>query len=112
MERMRSVMAQTNFGFEKVERLAGNIGYLDLRGFLPPQMMGDTAAAAMTFLANANALIIDLRENGGGSPDAVTLLFSVSYPPAGRNLGRRQTLYVSLVRQASYCFSCVNRSLA
>jgi C-terminal processing protease CtpA/Prc len=78
---MRRTMAQTNFGFEKLERLAGNIGYLDLRGFPPPQMMGDTAAAAMTFLANMEALIIDLRQNGGGSPDAVALMASYLMGP-------------------------------
>ena len=58
-----------------MERLAGNVGYLDLRRLLPPPMMGDTAAAAMTW-ANADALIIDLRQNGGGDPDAVTLMAS------------------------------------
>jgi C-terminal processing protease CtpA/Prc len=78
---MRGVMAQTNFGFEKVERLAGNIGYLDLRGFLPPEIMGDTAAAAMSFLSYSDALIIDLRQNGGGSPDGVALLVSYLVPP-------------------------------
>jgi C-terminal processing protease CtpA/Prc len=61
---------------EKVERLAGNIGYLDLRGFMPPEVMGDTAAAAMSFLSNTAALIIDLRQNGGGSPEAVSLMAS------------------------------------
>ena len=81
VERMRRTMAQTNFGFEKLERLAGNIGYLDLRGFPPPQLMGDTAAAAMTFLANMEALIIDLRQNGGGSPDAVALMASYLMGP-------------------------------
>jgi retinol-binding protein 3 len=75
-ERMRAAQAPRNFGFEKVERLAGNIGYLDLRAFMPPSMMGDTAAAAMTFLSNTDALIIDLRQNGGGSPDAVSFIAS------------------------------------
>jgi hypothetical protein len=85
VERMRGIMSQTNFGFEKIERLAGNIGYLDLRGFGPPQMMGDTAAAAMTVLANADALIIDLRQNGGGTPDGVALMASyVMGPQAAR----------------------------
>lgn len=81
VERARSALAQTNFGFEKVERLAGNIGYLDLRAFAPPQFMGDTAAAAMNFLANTDAVIIDLRQNGGGSPDAVALLSSYLVGP-------------------------------
>jgi len=76
IDRQRAALKQTNFGFEKVERLAGNIGYLDLRAFMPPALMGETAAAAMTFLGNAQALIIDLRQNGGGSPDGVALIAS------------------------------------
>lgn len=55
-----------NHGFEKVERLEGNIGYLDLRVFAPTEMAGDVAAAAMTLLAQSDALIVDLRNNGGG----------------------------------------------
>ena len=66
-ERARAQMALNNFGFEKVERLPGNIGYLDLRAFMPPMFVGETAAAAMTFLANTDAVIVDLRQNGGGS---------------------------------------------
>jgi C-terminal processing protease CtpA/Prc len=58
--------AHLNHGFEQVRRLEGNIGYLDLRVFAPPPMAGDVAAAAMTLLAQSDALIIDLRENGGG----------------------------------------------
>ena len=76
IDRQRAALKQINFGFEKVERLAGNIGYLDLRGFMPPTLMGETAAAAMTFLGGAQALIIDLRQNGGGSPDAVSWIAS------------------------------------
>src|SRR5262245_9873180 len=52
-----------NFRFERVERLRGNVGYLDLRGFVQPEIAGETAAAAMTFLARADALIVDLRRN-------------------------------------------------
>jgi hypothetical protein len=75
-QRRRAQMGRGNFGFEKVERLDGNIGYLDLRGFTDAEAGGDTAAAAMTFLANTDALIIDLRQNGGGSPAMVALLCS------------------------------------
>jgi hypothetical protein len=71
----------SNFGFEKVERLEGNIGYLDLRGFHRAEFGGDTATAAMTFLANTDALIIDLRENGGGSPSMVSLISSYLFGP-------------------------------
>jgi CubicO group peptidase (beta-lactamase class C family) len=75
-ERARAFAAKRNFGFEKVERLAGNIGYLDLRGFEDPSLALDTAAAAMNFLANTDAMIVDLRQNGGGNPETVAFICS------------------------------------
>jgi retinol-binding protein 3 len=66
--------ARDNFGFQKVEILMGNVGYLDLRGFMPPEFAGPTAVGAMNFLANSDALIIDLRNNGGGTPEMIQLL--------------------------------------
>ncbi|MES2297290.1 MAG: S41 family peptidase [Pseudomonadota bacterium] len=65
-----------NFGFEKFERLDQNIAYLELRGFIDPTGAENTVAAAMGMVANADALIIDLRRNGGGSPAMVALLSS------------------------------------
>jgi hypothetical protein len=75
-ERMRKAMAINNFGFEKLERLPGNIGYLDLRGFNPAAIGGEKATAAMTFLADCDAVIVDLRQNGGGDPAMVQLIAS------------------------------------
>ncbi|HWQ31267.1 MAG TPA: serine hydrolase [Blastocatellia bacterium] len=75
-QRYREMAARRNFSFEKVERLSGNIGYLDLRGFEDPELAAETASAAMTFLANTDALIVDLRQNGGGDPAMVALLSS------------------------------------
>ncbi len=75
-EQYRAQASQRNYGFEKVERLSGNIGYLDFRGFEDPELAGETAAAALTFLANTDALIIDLRQNGGGDPAMVALVSS------------------------------------
>ncbi len=75
-EQMRQMAGKRNFSFEKVERLSGNIGYLDFRGFENPELAGETAAAAMTFLANTDALIIDLRQNGGGDPAMVAFVSS------------------------------------
>ncbi len=68
--------ARVNYGFDKVARLEGNVGYLKMQGFMPAALGGEVAAAAMTFLASTDALIIDLRENGGGDPEMVALITS------------------------------------
>ena len=65
-----------NFGFRKVEQLPGNIGYLDFRVFLSPDQAGATAVAAMNFLAYCDAIIVDLRQNGGGDPAQIQLISS------------------------------------
>ena len=62
--------AHLNHGIERIERLAGNIVLLDLRVFPPADMAGDVFSAAMTVAAQGDALIIDLRRNGGGSETA------------------------------------------
>jgi len=65
-----------NFGFRKVEQLEGNIGYLDFRMFASPDQAGPTAIAAMNFLAYCDAVIVDLRQNGGGDPAQIQLICS------------------------------------
>jgi hypothetical protein len=77
-ERVRFVEEERrrNFGFERVERLTGNVGYLDLRSFSGVAEAGETGVAAMNFLANTDALIIDLRQNTGGSPAMIGLVAS------------------------------------
>jgi C-terminal processing protease CtpA/Prc len=59
-----------------VKLLPGNIGYLRLDGFMPADLGGRTAVAAMSFLSGADAIIFDLRNNGGGSPTMIQLLSS------------------------------------
>jgi C-terminal processing protease CtpA/Prc len=76
VERMRGMQKKLNAGFRRVERLAGNIGYLELEGFMHHEVAARPAAAAMSFLADTDALIIDLRRNGGGSPQTVALVCS------------------------------------
>lgn len=65
-----------NFGFERVQRLEGNIGYINFKGFASPEPSASTLAAAMNFVANTNSLIIDLRENEGGDNGMVLLFCS------------------------------------
>jgi uncharacterized protein YoaH (UPF0181 family) len=74
--RMVEKFRRENFGFRRVEVLDDNVGYLDLRSFVPTEVAGDTAVAAMTMLANCDAVIIDLRENGGGSMSMIRLIAS------------------------------------
>ncbi len=70
--RQRSNMA----GFREVKRLDGNIGYIDLRSFAPVGAGGPVADRYMGLLAGSDAIIIDMRRNGGGSPDMVQYLCS------------------------------------
>lgn len=65
-----------NAGFEKVERMRGNIGYIKFLGFMDPEMGGEIVESSMNFVANTDALIFDLRENGGGDPRMVALICS------------------------------------
>lgn len=65
-----------NYGFVKVERLSGNIGYVDFRMFAPAQYSKETVASVMAFLLNTDAIIFDIRKNGGGNPDGVQLICS------------------------------------
>lgn len=67
--------AGINFGVKKVERLDNNIGLLELSVFPPASMGGAVISAAMQVIARTDALIIDLRQNGGGS-DTVALVAS------------------------------------
>jgi len=76
-KKQQAFMAAVNHGFDKVERLPGNVGLLELRTF--NAAIDKTTAkidAAMKLLADTDALIIDLRYNSGGKPLAVEYLAS------------------------------------
>jgi hypothetical protein len=69
-------LAATNCGFETADHFLPNIGYLELTAFDDPKYCTRTAIAAMNFLADSDALIIDLRWNHGGAPRMATLIAS------------------------------------
>lgn len=69
-------LRRENYYFRKAELLQGNIGYLRFDLFVADDRSKETASAALAFLANADALIIDLRRNGGGSPDMIRYITS------------------------------------
>jgi hypothetical protein len=74
--RMRAQMDEFNCGFVRVEQLDGNVGYVKFNGFADVDFCGATASAAMSFIAGSRALIVDLRDNGGGSPAMVAYVCS------------------------------------
>lgn len=74
--RWQAYAKETNYGLGKVEKLPGNIGYLETFGFGPAKYVDKAFSAAMTQLADSDALIIDMRANGGGSPDSIAWLSS------------------------------------
>ena len=80
-EQRKRDMNYFNHGFIKVERLRGNIGYLEFANFMDEELGADTVAAAMNFLNGTDSLIIDLRSNGGGNPAMVALICSYFFGP-------------------------------
>lgn len=75
-EKKAAQMGANNCGFVKAEVLPGGIGYLKFNHFGSPEVCGPTASAAMNFLAATNVLIVDLRDNTGGSPKMVSYISS------------------------------------
>ena len=80
MEEWRDQTARRGYDIEKIERLPGNVGYIELRGFGGPEFVGAAYTAAMSLMAGTDALILDLRRNGGGSPASVAYLMSHFFP--------------------------------
>jgi C-terminal processing protease CtpA/Prc len=76
LERQKEFARRNNGAVHKVERLPGNVGYLEIRNFMQPDAVAEPMAAAMSFLARTDAIILDLRRNGGGSPHGVALVCS------------------------------------
>jgi C-terminal processing protease CtpA/Prc len=67
---------QENYGFKKVEILEGNVGYVDFRYFSGFDSAKKTVDGVLQLIGNSDAVIFDLRENGGGSPEMVQYICS------------------------------------
>lgn len=70
-------------GFE-VKRLDGNIGYIHLSRFVPPEIFNPAANDAMRSVSDTDALLIDIRDNGGGHPASVAYFVSFFLDPDKR----------------------------
>jgi hypothetical protein len=73
-ERFRRFERERNYAFKKLEIFPGGIGYLRFDQFAHGDEAFEAAAAAMNFLANSNAVILDLRNNGGGSASMIRFI--------------------------------------
>jgi hypothetical protein len=85
-ELSRGRLPYRNFGFQKVDRLPGNIGLIELDEFAHVEMDeenfgGESARAALQLISNCSALIFDLRDNFGGREEMATMLLSPFFDP-------------------------------
>lgn len=64
-----------NFGMGRAEILEGNVGYLEITGFTGGDYR-DAVVDALRFLSRTDALLIDVRRNGGGASDMSHFIFS------------------------------------
>jgi hypothetical protein len=67
---------RTNYSLGKIDILPGNVGYMDIRGFSGAQMVIPAIKSALEYLQGTDAMIFDLRRNGGGSPFSVNIIIS------------------------------------
>ncbi|MEM1050612.1 MAG: S41 family peptidase [Pseudomonadota bacterium] len=88
LEDWRNAAAANAFGVERVERLPGNIGYLALSSFYEYEPAKDALFAAFTLLSTSEAMILDLRNNGGGSPETAWPI-EWTFRDAGSPIARR-----------------------
>jgi C-terminal processing protease CtpA/Prc len=88
-------------GVACAQRLAGNVGYLDLRPVLFPAVLaGEAITAAMSLLATTDALIIDLRNCLGGEPSMITFIISYLWDRDPAQLSGLREGKDNLLRQA------------
>ena len=71
-----AALRRGNFGFRSAEVLPGNIGYLDVTFLHDLRFARSAATAAIEFVANSPAVILDLRRAPGGYGSMVQFLAS------------------------------------
>jgi hypothetical protein len=91
-----------NHGFTEMKVLIGNVRYVNMQGFIwTGAKSAEAYDNAMRFLKDGDAAIIDLRQNGGGSPEGVQYLIShfmepgrplMTFHMAGNEVDRTATL--------------------
>ena len=75
---LNQLLTENNYGIKSKKILEGNIGYLEIPMFGPLEHCADTLISSMQFVAETDALILDLR-SCRGSLDENTIPFLCSY---------------------------------
>lgn len=79
-----------NYGFGPPARIGAHVALLTINGFVP--LLGESVeqaiGARMSEIADAEAVIIDLRANGGGDPETVAFVASYFFEGRARLLSR------------------------
>ena len=73
-------------GIPEAKILPGNVGYIDIRLFVPLELEQDDAVQAMATVADADAIIFDVRSCMGGTPEMVHFITSYLFPPEPMHL--------------------------
>lgn len=69
-----------NYGFDEIRVLKGNVGYVRLSQINVSEKSLPTVFAAFAFVANTRALVLDLRDNGGGGSEIGPVVESFFLP--------------------------------
>ena len=77
---------ENNYFFKNLEILDGNVGYLKLEKIPVLDNAKSTVDASMAFLANTDAVIVDLRNNPGGFEGFISYFMSYFYPDGEKKL--------------------------
>lgn len=83
---IKTFAIENNYGFNKIDILDGNIGYMNILGFFPFEEAINKAIASFDYLSNTQALIIDLRENTGGVGSLANFVLSYFFDQRPVNL--------------------------
>ncbi|MFL5789240.1 MAG: S41 family peptidase [Flavisolibacter sp.] len=68
-----------DFFIMPVKKIKGSIGYLRLDQLIDPKLSGERLEKSFDSLKGSKAIIIDLRNNGGGEPEMVQRVISHFY---------------------------------
>ena len=102
LDDQRAMLRSMNYGFGPIERMSGNVAHVVINGF-PPLVDDDSRKAVadlMSQVADADAVLVDLRGNNGGEPETVALIASYLFDTTPVHLNDMYSRDTGLVQQS------------